>query len=106
MLPFLIPSNLFAVSALKMLAQVYREARGDTAAAQDCLALATEVQAALDAHGKMADGKGSEVWAFEVDGFGNAIFMDDANVPSLSGLPLIGAADRTDPVFRRTAALA
>ncbi|MES3152802.1 glycoside hydrolase family 125 protein [Sphingomonas faeni] len=105
-LPFLIPSNLFAVSALKMLAQVYREARGDTAAAQDCLALATEVQAALDAHGKMADGKGSEVWAFEVDGFGNAIFMDDANVPSLSGLPLIGAADRTDPVFRRTAALA
>ncbi len=105
-LPFLIPSNLFAVSALKMLAQVYREARGDTAAAQDCLALATEVQAALDVHGKMADGNGGDVWAFEVDGFGNAIFMDDANVPSLSGLPLIGAADRTDPLFRRTAALA
>jgi meiotically up-regulated gene 157 (Mug157) protein len=105
-LPFLIPSNLFAVSALKMLAQVHREARGDTAAAQDCLALATEVQAALDAHGKMADGNGGEVWAFEVDGFGNAIFMDDANVPSLSGLTLIGAADRADPLFRRTAALA
>ena len=64
------------------------------------------MQAALDAHGKMADGKGGEVWAFEVDGFGNAIFMDDANVPSLSGLPLIGAADRADPLFRRTAALA
>jgi meiotically up-regulated gene 157 (Mug157) protein len=105
-LPFLIPSNLFAVSALKMLAQVHREARGDAAAAQDCLALATEVQAALDAHGKMADGNGGEVWAFEVDGFGNAIFMDDANVPSLSGLTLIGAADRADPLFRRTAALA
>jgi meiotically up-regulated gene 157 (Mug157) protein len=105
-LPFLIPSNLFAVSALKMLSQVHREARGDAAAAQDCLALATEVQAALDAHGKMADGNGGEVWAFEVDGFGNAIFMDDANVPSLSGLTLIGAADRADPLFRRTAALA
>ena len=105
-LPFLIPSNLFAVSALKMLAQVHREARGDAAAAKDCLALAAEVQAALDAHGKMADGNGGEVWAFEVDGFGNAIFMDDANVPSLSGLPLIGAADRADPLFRRTAALA
>lgn len=105
-LPFLIPSNLFAVSALRMLAQVHREARGDAAAAQDCLALAAEVQAALDAHGKIADGKGGEVWAFEVDGFGNAIFMDDANVPSLSGLALIGAADRADPLFRRTAALA
>lgn len=105
-LPFLIPSNLFAVSALGMLAQVHREARGDTAAAQDCLALAAEVQAALDAHGKMPDGQGGEVWAYEVDGYGNAIFMDDANVPSLSGLALLGAADRNDPLFRRSAALA
>jgi meiotically up-regulated gene 157 (Mug157) protein len=105
-LPFLIPSNLFAVSALKMLAQVYEEARGDVAAAQDCRTLAGEVQAALDAYGKMPDGKGGEVWAYEVDGFGNAIFMDDANVPSLSGLALLGAADRDDPLFRRTAALA
>lgn len=104
--PFLIPSNLFAVSALKMLAQVHNEARGDTAAAQDALALANEVQAALDAHGKMPDGKGGQVWAFEVDGYGNAIFMDDANVPSLSGLPLLGAADKRDPLYVRTAALA
>jgi meiotically up-regulated gene 157 (Mug157) protein len=104
--PFLIPSNLFAVSALRMLATVLREACGDPAAAQDAEALATEVQQALDAHSKMSDGKGGEVWAFEVDGYGNAIFMDDANVPSLSGLPLLGAADRNDPLYRRTAALA
>lgn len=104
--PFLIPSNLFAVAALRMLAQVLREARGDASGAQDCEALAAEVDAALKAHGRMPDGRGGEVWAFEVDGFGNAIFMDDANVPSLSGLPLLGAADREDPLFRRTAALA
>jgi len=104
--PFLIPSNLFAVSALGMLAAVLREARGDAAAAQDAAALAAEVKQALDAHGKMPDGKGGEVWAFEVDGYGNAIFIDDANVPSLSGLPLLGAADRNDPLYRRTAALA
>lgn len=104
--PFLIPSNLFAVSALRMLAVVLREARGDTAAAADAEALAAEVAKALDAHGKMPDGSGGEVWAFEVDGYGNAIFMDDANVPSLSGLPLLGAADKNDPLYRRTAALA
>ncbi|WP_163959446.1 glycoside hydrolase family 125 protein [Sphingomonas insulae] len=104
--PFLIPSNLFAVAALRMLATVQREARGDTAAAADSEALAAEVEAALNAHGRMADGQGNTVWAYEVDGFGNAIFMDDANVPSLSGLPLLGAADRRDPMFRRTAALA
>jgi meiotically up-regulated gene 157 (Mug157) protein len=104
--PFLIPSNLFAVSALRMLATVQREARGDMAGATDSEALATEVEAALRKHGRMPDGQGGEVWAYEVDGFGNAIFMDDANVPSLSGLPLLGAADRSDPLFRRTAALA
>lgn len=104
--PFLIPSNLFAVSALRMLAVVLRETRGDTAAAADAEALAAEVATALDAHGKMPDGSGGEVWAFEVDGYGNAIFMDDANVPSLSGLPLLGAADKNDPLYRRTAALA
>ncbi|PTW46481.1 hypothetical protein C8J25_105262 [Sphingomonas faeni] len=104
--PFLIPSNLFAVSALRMLATVQREARGDMAGATDSEALASEVEAALRAHGRMPDGQGGEVWAYEVDGFGNAIFMDDANVPSLSGLPLLGAADRSDPLFRRTAALA
>ncbi|WP_425530312.1 glycoside hydrolase family 125 protein [Sphingomonas longa] len=104
--PFLIPSNLFAVSALRMMATVQREARGDTAAATDAEALATEVEAALRQCGKMPDGQGGEVWAYEVDGYGNAVFMDDANVPSLSGLPLLGAADRADPLFRRTAVLA
>ncbi|QCB44492.1 glycoside hydrolase family 125 protein [Sphingomonas sp. PAMC26645] len=104
--PFLIPSNLFAVSALRMLATVQREARGDMAGATDSEALASEVEAALRAHGRMPDGQGGEVWAYEVDGFGNAISMDDANVPSLSGLPLLGAADRRDPLFRRTAVLA
>ncbi len=105
-LPFLIPSNLFAVSALRMLAQVQREARQDAAAARDCLALAAEVEAALAAHGRMPDGQGGTVWAYEADGFGNTIFMDDANVPSLCGLALLGAADRTDPLFRRSADLA
>ena len=104
--PFLIPSNLFAVSALRMLAQVLTEARGDTAAAQTATALAAEVEAALRAHGRTGDGQGGDVWAFEVDGYGNAIFMDDANVPSLSGLPLLGATAVDDPLYRRTRALA
>lgn len=104
--PFLIPSNLFAVSALGMLAKVLRDVRNDDAAARDAEALAAEVKQALDAHGKMPDGQGGEVWAYEVDGYGNAIFMDDANVPSLSALPLLGSAERSDPLYRRTAALA
>ena len=104
--PFLVPSNLFAVSVLRKVAQIHREARGDTAAAADAEALASEVDAALKQHALIPDGQGNQVWAYEIDGFGNWVFMDDANVPSLSGLAIIDAADRNDPLFRRTAALA
>jgi len=104
--PFLIPSNLFAVTALRQLARIHAEARADGAAAADCAALADEVETALKAHGTMDDGHGGTVWAYEADGFGNAIFMDDANVPSLSALPLFTDIAGTDPLYRRTRALA
>ena len=60
----------------------------------------------LKAHALIPDGNGGQVWAYEIDGFGNYVFMDDANVPSLSGLALIDVVDRGDPLFRRTADLA
>lgn len=105
-LPFLIPSNLFAVSALRKVAVVLREARHDASLAAECEALASEVAAALVKYGQMHDETGQPIWAYEVDGFGGTIFMDDANVPSLCGLAYLGAAERNDPLFRRTAARA
>lgn len=105
-LPFLIPSNLFAVSALRKVAQVLREARGDAKLAAEAEALAAQVAAALVKYGRLRDEAGQPIWAFEVDGFGGALFMDDANVPSLCGLAYLGAVPRTDPIWRRTAARA
>ncbi|PTS81374.1 metal-independent alpha-mannosidase [Sphingomonas sp. HMWF008] len=100
--PFLIPSNLFAVTALRELATVANGARHDAALAADATALADEVERALIAHGRMRLRDGRTVWAYEVDGFGNALFMDDANVPSLSGLAYLGCAAPGDPLWRRT----
>lgn len=101
--PFLIPSNLFAVATLRELAILALQVRKDSALASDALALAKEVEKALAQYGTMRLGDGSEVWAYEVDGFGNAIFMDDANVPSLSGLAYLGCISPDDPRGRRTA---
>jgi hypothetical protein len=101
--PFLIPSNLFAVKALRELAQLAKQMRGDSALAADASALADEVERALALHGTMRHREGREVWAYEVDGFGNAIFMDDANVPSLSGLAYLGCVAADDARWRRTA---
>ncbi len=100
-LPFLIPSNLFAVTSLRQLAALWRATGRPDAFAADCTALADQVAKALDAYGKSAPG---QTWAYEVDGFGNALFMDDANVPSLLSLPYLGVCRPTDPLYRRTRA--
>jgi len=101
--PFLIPANLFAVTALRALASLAQEARGDAALAADAAALADEVKTALGRHGAMHLPDGREVWAYEVDGYGNAIFMDDANIPSLSALAYLGCVSPAEPRWRRTA---
>ena len=104
--PLFVPANLFAVRSLRQLAQMSRGLHQDETFAVDCEALAAEVEQAVHKDGRMHDADGRDYWAYEIDGFGNWIFMDDANVPSLAGLALIEAAGRDDPLFRRTAALA
>lgn len=101
--PFLIPANLFAVAALRWLAALAHETRGDTALATDATGLADEIAAALRAHGRIGEGAAA-IWAYEVDGYGNTAFMDDANAPSLSSLAVLGCVPRDDVLFRRTEA--
>ncbi|WP_033922179.1 glycoside hydrolase family 125 protein [Sphingomonas sp. 37zxx] len=99
-----VPANLFAVTTLRELAAIAIGARGDAALASDAAALADEVERATTEHGRMRLADGSDVWAYEVDGFGNAVFMDDANVPSLLGLAFLGCVSPDDPRWQRTAA--
>ncbi|MET4665748.1 glycoside hydrolase family 125 protein [Sphingomonas sp. PvP056] len=105
-LPFLIPANIFAAKTLRELAEVAQGARGDADLAREAATLAGEIEAALAAHGRMRLADGSEVWAFEVDGFGNALFLDDCCELSLSGLSFLGCAPADDPIWRRTEAAA
>jgi meiotically up-regulated gene 157 (Mug157) protein len=101
--PFFIPANLFAVTTLREMASVAQEARADAALAADARALADEVEVALRKWGTMRLPDGRRVWAYEVDGFGNAMFMDDANVPSLLGLAFLGCVSADDRLWRTTA---
>ena len=95
-LPFLIPANLFAVSSLRHLAELSTQALRDRDLAKDAMTLADEVEAALQQHG-ISHTPSGDLWAYEVDGFGGQVLMDDANVPSLLGLPYLGASP--DPVL-------
>ena len=100
--PFLIPSNFFAVVSLKQAAEMVTALYNDTAQAADMLALAKEVEAAIQEHAVVTHPKYGKIYAFEVDGFGGAYLMDDSNVPSLLSLPYLGAVDKNDPVYQNT----
>ncbi|MFO7892282.1 MAG: glycoside hydrolase family 125 protein [Longimicrobiales bacterium] len=103
--PYLVPSNLFAVVSLRQMAEMVEALRGDATLANDARALASEVEGALLREAVVAHPEHGQVWAYEIDGYGNRLFMDDANVPSLLSLPYLGWRDASDPVYRRTRAM-
>jgi uncharacterized protein len=86
--PFLVPSNLFAVRTLRQLAEMANAILHDAAMANEANALADEVAAALKQYAIVQTASGT-IWAYEVDGYGGQALMDDANVPSLLGLPYL-----------------
>ena len=85
---FLVPSNLFAVTSLRQLATMANTIVHDPDMANDATALANEVELALRQHALVSTAAGT-IWAYEIDGYGGQVLMDDANVPSLLGLPYL-----------------
>jgi meiotically up-regulated gene 157 (Mug157) protein len=100
---FLIPSNLFAIESLNQLAEISNKVTGDRTFALQCSALANEVFHAVNQYGIVTHPKYGTVYAYEVDGFGGQVFMDDANVPNLLSLPyLCSFIKLTDPIYKNT----
>jgi hypothetical protein len=100
--PLFVPANLFAVASLRQLAELADKALGDAKLASEATALADEVERALHRYGKTMHPTIGEIWAYEVDGYGNALMMDDANAPSLLSLPYLGCCGLGDPLYQRT----
>lgn len=99
---FLIPSNLFAVTSLDQAAEMVKAISKDNQLANDLSALSKEVSEAVTKYGIIDTPEFGKVYAFEVNGFGSYLLMDDANVPSLLALPYLGAVKNTDPVYINT----
>jgi len=99
---FLVPSNHFAVVSLRQMAELADGPAKDPDLARYARELASEVETALRKHAIINHPKYGKIWAFEVDGFGNALMMDDANLPSLISLPYIGACKVDDPIYKAT----
>ena len=99
---FLIPSNFFAVTSLRKAAEILETVNQKPEQAEECRELANEVEQALKEYATYEHPKYGTIYAFEVDGYGNKLIMDDANVPSLLAMPYLGDVDVNDPIYKNT----
>ena len=100
--PLFVPANLFAVVSLRKLATLAKRVLSDDQLAAEADALAAEVEQATERHGRTHSERFGEIWAYEVDGYGNSLKMDDANAPGLLSLAYLGCCHREDPLYLRT----
>ncbi|KAF2708902.1 glycoside hydrolase family 125 protein [Pleomassaria siparia CBS 279.74] len=100
-LGFLIPANAMVSVELKRTADILQSV-GKKQLAGVLSGWAETISAGVWEHGVVQHKKYGKVFAFEVDGYGSSILMDDANLPSLLALPLLGFVNSDDEVYKNT----
>lgn len=99
---YLVPSNLFAVVILGYIEEIFTTVLSNETLATSAAALRAELEEGIAAHALTKNKAGETVYAYEVDGLGNASLMDDSNVPNLIAAPYLGYKDMHDPLYLRT----
>ena len=99
---FLVPSNFFAVTSLRKAAEILETVNSNAVLAGECRDLATEVEDALYKYAIVNHPEFGRIFAYEVDGFGNTLLMDDSNVPSLLAMAYLGDIDINDEIYQNT----
>jgi uncharacterized protein len=97
-----IPANMFAVTALARLGTLALHIWQDEELRLAAEALGDEIEFGLQTYGMVEHPRFGQIYAYETDGYGNHRLMDDANVPSLLSIPLLGYRPSTDPVYANT----
>jgi meiotically up-regulated gene 157 (Mug157) protein len=86
---YLVPSNLFFLNELEQL--------DETLKTPESMSISSQIRIGLEKFA-VIDGR----YAYEVDGLGNSLSIDDANIPSLLSLPLLGCIEPGDEIYSAT----
>jgi len=86
---YLVPSNFFFLNELENLSQRLKTPKSES--------LARDIRSGIEKYAVI-----DNLYAYEVDGLGNALFMDDANIPSLLSLPLLAGTSLDVDLYRNT----
>jgi meiotically up-regulated gene 157 (Mug157) protein len=98
---YLVPANCFAATVLRKMTDIFHMlARPELAARAQ--RLAQDIQDGIQKHAVFKHDVFGEIYVYETDGNGGRVLMDDANVPSLLSLPLLGWCEPDDPLYKNT----
>ena len=98
---YLVPSNLMALSLLPFVEELFIRF-GDTEYAKRAGQLKAQIEYGIQNYGIYNHPKYGKIYAYETDGEGNYLLMDDANMPGLLSLPILGICDINDEIYQNT----
>jgi len=87
---YLIPANMFAVVTLGYVVKLAAVVWDDESMVKKARKLRQEIDDGIQQYGIVEHTTHGRIYAYEVDGLGNYLLMDDANVPSLLSIPYLG----------------
>lgn len=99
---YLIPSNMFVVVVLGYLEEIAKEVLKDSPLENRAAAMKTEVWNAIEKEAVIEHEQFGRIYAYEVDGFGQYLLMDDANVPSLLSAEYLGYTGKDPQTMKNT----
>ena len=97
-----IPDNMFAAVVLRQLTEIEKQVYRDGALAQEAWGLSVQIRLGIEHYALVNEPGFGRIYAYEIDGFGHANLMDDANIPSLLSAPYFGYVSAHDSVYKAT----
>lgn len=99
---YLIPSNMFATVVLGYVEEIASNILRRDDLAKEAKALAIEIKESIEKYGVIHHADYGNIYAYEVDGYGQFNIMDDANVPSLLAAPYLGYTTMANETYANT----
>lgn len=98
--PFHIPSNAFVAVELARTAEIIQAI--DPELAVECSSLSRSITHGIYTYGVVNHSVYGKVFAYEVDGYGSHLIMDDPSPPSLQSLPYLGFISASHDLYQST----
>ncbi|HME82696.1 MAG TPA: glycoside hydrolase family 125 protein [Candidatus Eremiobacteraceae bacterium] len=97
-----IPEEMFAAVGLGELKEIEADVWHDNLKRDEVEALRAGIVDGINRYGIVYTPKFGYIYAYEVDGLGHSVLMDDANVPSLLSIPYMGFEPASNGIYQNT----